>query len=94
MRYGWEDASGMLMLAIVTFPHALFPFSGAVRGRYQVSRHASYETISRYGAAVGWRKNCGGAGPIICNPQVQNFDSILVNRFFVSDMQAPVRGLP
>lgn len=70
------------MLVIVAFPHALFPFSGAVRGWYQVSRHASYETISRYGAAVRWRENCGGAGPTICNPQVQDFDYILLDRFF------------
>src|ERR1700722_10008112 len=26
------------------FPHVHFPFSGAILGRYQVSRHASYET--------------------------------------------------
>jgi structural maintenance of chromosome 1 len=63
-----------------------FP-SGAVRGRYQVSRHASYETISRHGTAVWWRKNGGGTSPIICNPQVQNFEFYFRESFFVSDTQ-------
>lgn len=64
-----------------------FSFSGAVRGRYQVSCHASYETISRHGTAVWWRKNGGGTSPIICNPQVQNFEFDLGEPFFVSDAQ-------
>ena len=85
MRYGWEDASCTLTVAFIPFSYVHSPFSGTILGRYQVSRHASYETISRYGAAVWWRENGGGAGPTLCDPQVQNFDS--GKPFFVSDMR-------
>ncbi len=51
------------------------PFSGAVCGRHQVSRHASYETLPGYGTAVWWRKDCGGTSSAIRNSQVQNLVS-------------------
>jgi hypothetical protein len=47
------------------------PFLGAICGRYQVSRHASYETLPGYGTAVWRRKDGGGTSPAIRNPQVQ-----------------------
>jgi len=48
-----------------------FPVLGAICGRYQVSRHASYETLPRHGAAVWRRKDGGSTSSAIRNSQVK-----------------------
>ena len=59
-----------------------FPVLGALCGRYQVSCHASYETLPRHGAAIWRRKDGGGTSPAVRNSQVQQLsfrESVVTN---------------
>ena len=56
----------------------LFILLGTVQWWDQISRNAAHETVPRYGATLGRRKNGGGTCTSLCYPQVSSCSIVTV----------------